>query len=226
MQDFEKVLKDCPDYAFIYFERAKFAEEGENYDLARADYEKAIKCDPRNDYYLSQFGYSLLRQAKIDFAKSRPSSKGKLAINCFEKALTIADHPNIHQGLALAMSKTCEKQDAPGRRDEIEHHFEKGFYNDEVEGSGWRNARNAHAYASFLYHKCGDSKKALDICLRGLRYEPDDRKLLDLESQIKKPSGVGASKRFKTSEPSTLRSGIFASASDEDLEKLQSLYQD
>lgn len=212
MQVFREEIERHPSFSFLYFELANQYIQLDNEDLARKNFELAIKYDARNSFYFSEFGF-------FEFANSRTHK----AIVKFQSAIKIDEtNHNAHNGLALCLKKNAVDKGIQNctfeEKNQILYHFNKAYKSDRKYMSRKSNARNSHAHAHFLV-LVKDYNSAKKACLIGLDSESNNRKLISLLSKINRELSK------KNNETRNVgATGIFSGLSDKDLNLLNNKY--
>lgn len=167
--------KSHPKFAFIYFRRALFEKEiGNNHEVIREYFDKAIEFDALNDHYWTEYAFYIEKINKQE------------AIRLFETAITINDdNRSAHHGLAVCLTKFYnQKEEYYTHKQKILAEFSKGY--SVVQNYYWskHNINNYHAHASYLKN-IKEMELALEVCMEGLAKYPHAKNLLSLEGNIR-----------------------------------------
>ncbi|MDE6414948.1 MAG: putative DNA binding domain-containing protein [Anaeroplasmataceae bacterium] len=171
----EKLEKDNPTFAYIFFRRALFEKDITSpAEIVKEYFLKAIELDSSNDHYWTEYAFYI---EKINKAE---------AIKLFENAIAINDgNRSAHHGLAVCLTKLYnQKEEYFLEKDKIIEEFSKGY--SEINDFYWtkHNINNFHAHATYLKNiKC--LEEALNVCHLGLAKYPNAKQLLSLEGNIK-----------------------------------------
>lgn len=214
IDEFNRLIKKHPTYSYIYFKKACYLKTiGLKTAEVKNCFKQAIFNDNKNDFYLSEYAFYL---AEI--------KDNGTAIDYFERALKInPDNPSTNHGLAVAYRKFYNgKPEYTSKSERLCELFSKGYFleKDTSRYKNAHNARNAHAFALYLY-TIGRNEEALKQIQKGFAQSPDNAPLKTLYSTIKKkmdPEYVSAAKINK------LRNGIFSNCDDDTLREINNRY--
>lgn len=191
----EKLINENSKFAFLYLIKGKIEENGiykDSYDRAKKEFLIAIEIDNEFLEALIELGYLEFKSRIGNKEKAREIVKSSL--NYFERALKLSpeDH-RIHLGLAQGYSTQAKKISFWNNKEEkhrlatlANDHFNKAYYEDEnlSQTQIHSNAITSFSYAVNIKNNLKDFDRALEICAKGLSYEPDNYKLLDLKEQL------------------------------------------
>ena len=191
----EKLISENSKFAFLYLIKGKIEENGiykDSYERAKKEFLIATEID-------SDFLEALIELGFLEF-KSRIGNKDKAkeivktSLNYFERALKLSENDHrIHLGLAQGYSTQAKKisywhnKEEKHRLAELANdHFEKAYYVDEnlTQTQIHSNAITSFSYSVNVRNNLKFFQKALDICRKGLSFEKDNYKLLELEEQL------------------------------------------
>lgn len=196
-----------PSFAFVFFRRALFEKEiGNNNEVVKFYFDKAIKLDSLNDHYWTEYAFYIEKINKQE------------AIKLFENAILInPDNRSAHHGLAVCLTKFYnQKEEYNTERTRILDEFSKGYSS--IQNYYWsrHNINNYHAHATYLKN-IKEYEMALSICTEGLEKYPHAKNLLSLEGNIKlaiDPNYVNPARI------DDVRRGVFTNADDDFLKDL------
>ena len=191
----DKLILQNNKFPFLYLIKGKIEENGiyqDSLEKAKREFQTAIQLDNNFLEALIELGY-------LEF-KSRIGHKDKAkeyiqaSINYFERALKIdSEDQRICLGLAQGYSKKASqvsfyhhKEIKKQIAEKANIYYEKAYYNGDnlTYTQKHSNAITAYGYAINVQNNIRDNYKALEICKLGLRYEPENPKLLELEQQL------------------------------------------
>lgn len=202
------ILKNSK-FPFLYLIKGKIEENGvfkDSLERAKREFLFAIQLDENYLEALIELGF-------IEF-KSRIGNKDKAkefiqsSINYFEKAYKISpEDQRVCLGLAQGYSRQASsisyyhhKETKKQIAEKANKYFEKAFYNsdDLTYTEKHSNAITAFGYALNVKNNIRNDENALNLCNKGLEYEPDNYKLIELKKELE----------FKTN-PANYTSQIF-----------------
>ncbi len=182
-------------FPFLYLIKGKIEENSfykDSLERAKKEFLFAIQLNENFLEALIELGY-------IEY-KSRIGNKDKAkefiqsSINYFEKAYKIApDDQRVCLGLAQGYSKKASsisyyhhKETKKEIAEKANYFFEKAFYigSNLTYTEKHSNAITACGYAINYKNNIRDDGKALELCKKGLEYEPENLMLLELEKEL------------------------------------------
>ncbi len=213
---FNSLIKTNREYGYLYFEKARFMlMNSSNVDNESINdcFMKAISYDPNNDFYLGEYAFFLSKK-----------KENEIAIKFFKKALSLnPDSSNLNFGIAVAyINFYYNKPEFFESSELILGHLNKGYDNASYRTARFKNCRTAHCQAKYLMN-LGRLDEALEVCNKGLSFLNDDSRLLALQGTIKQKINPEAVTQTKIR---NIKTGIFASISDEDAKELINLFVD
>ncbi|WKB79902.1 ATP-binding protein [Cellulophaga lytica] len=192
----DALIKENSKFAFLYLIKGKIEDNGiykDSYERAKKEFLIAIDLD-------NEFLEALIELGYLEY-KSRIGNKEKVkeivqtSIDYFNKAYTLSpDDQRINLGLAQGYSVLATKTSfyhAKLKRyslgEKANEYFEKAIYKGE---SLTKTQVHSNAIAYFgkainIRNNIRDDKEALTACELGLNYEPENRKLIELQDQLK-----------------------------------------
>jgi hypothetical protein len=191
----ERLIKENSKFAFLYLIKGKIEDSGiykESYEKAKKEFLLAIELD-------DQFLEALIELGYLEY-KSRIGNRDKIqeiiqsSIDYFERALKINNEDQrIYLGLAQGYSMQATKTSFyhnKQKRYELgtiaNEHFEKALYIgknlSKVEIHS--NAITCFGKAINIRNNIRDDLRALEMCEKGLTYEPENTKLLELKEEL------------------------------------------
>lgn len=191
-----------PNFAFIYFRRAKFEQDLNNStEIIKKYFDKAINLDSNNDHYWTEYAFFY---EKINRSE---------AIGYFNNAIQLNEkNCSAHHGLAVCYTKIYNnKEELYTEKDKILIEYEKGYSTSNDLYWNRHNIINAHSHAIYLKN-IKMYKEALKICEYWLKVVPSATKLSKLEGQIKKLIDPDYVNPIRVE---SVKSGLFRDADDE-----------
>lgn len=221
-QDYDSAIRDITslirinkNYAYLYFEKALFIlKNGDDLSDVENCFISAMSLDKENDFYVCEYAF-YLSSKKYD---------NENAIKYFKKALELnSENTSANFGIAVSLSKFYNnKPEFFEKSDIILKYFENSYFPQTFRTSRFKNCVSAFSHAKYLY----DLKRydqALEVCQKGLRFDPSFTNLQTLEGTIKSKIDPNY---FSETKMKKIKSGIFASLSDEDAKALSELLYD
>jgi hypothetical protein len=195
----EDLIKKHKRFAFLYLIKGKIEESGiyhNSYERAKKEFQIAVELD-------NEFLEAFIELGYLEF-KSRfgnPKDAMKIvhnSIHFFEKAYSLDNNdPRVCLGLAQAHTYRSTKTSFGGNKEQktllarkANEFYEKSYYiGDNLNSYQIRsNAISSYNQAINYRNNIRDNIKAIEICNKGLEYEPDNIKLsklkLELEDKI------------------------------------------
>lgn len=191
----ERLIKENSKFAFLYLIKGKIEDSGiykESYEKAKKEFLIAIELD-------NQFLEALIELGYLEY-KSRIGNRDRIkeiiesSINYFERALKINDtDQRIYLGLAQGYSLKARnisyyhhKESKDKVANQANEFFEKAFYVGEKlsQTQIHSNAITSFGYAINIRNNNRDDLRALEICKKGLTFEPENTKLLKLKEEL------------------------------------------
>lgn len=191
----ERLIKENSQFAFLYLIKGKIEDSGiyeDSYEKAKKEFLLAIELD-------DQFLEALIELGYLEY-KSRIGNRDKIkeiiqsSIGYFERALKINDSDQrIYLGLAQCYSLQARgisyyhhKQTKEKVANHANSFFEKAFYTGEnlSQTQIHSNAITSFGYAINIRNNNRDDLRALDVCKKGLTFEPGNTKLLKLQEEL------------------------------------------
>lgn len=191
----DKLILENSKFPFLYLIKGKIEENGiykDSLERAKKQFLLAIQLDENYLEALIELGY-------IEF-KSRIGNKDKAkeliqsSINYFERAYKISPNDQrVCLGLAQGYSRQASaisyyhhKETRKQIAEKANTFFEQAFYLNEnlTYTEKHSNAITAFGYATNIKNSIRDDHKALEIVKKGLEFEPDNIKLLELEKEL------------------------------------------
>ncbi|WCC43975.1 putative DNA binding domain-containing protein [Tenacibaculum finnmarkense] len=196
IETIDLLIKENSKFAFLYLIKGKIEDNGiykDSYERAKKEFLIAIDLDDEFLEALIELGY-------LEY-KSRIGNKDKVkeivqtSINYFNKALKLSPKDQrINLGLAQGYSVLATKTSfyhAKLKRyslgEKANEYFEKSIYTGNSLSKTHIHS-NAIAYfgkAINIRNNIRNDKEALIACEMGLNYEPENRKLIELQDQLK-----------------------------------------
>lgn len=190
----DELIQRNSKFPFLYLIKGKI-EENSFYSssLERAKKEFLIAIELNNEYLEALIELGYIEYKLIEGNKHKAKEYLQSSINYFQKAYKISPNDQrVCLGLAQGYSKQARhinykynKETKIELAEKANEYFEKSFYKGEnlTKQEKHSNAITACGYATNLKRN-RDNVKALDICLKGLEYEPDNHILLGLKRDI------------------------------------------
>ncbi len=191
----ERLIKENSKFAFLYLIKGKIEENGiykDSYERAKKEFLIAVEID--SDYLeaLIELGYLEYKSRIGNKEKAKKIVQASVAF--FTKALELnSDDQRIHLGLAQCYSilatKTSFNQFKQRRielGDKANLHFDNAIYKDEdlSKTEIHSNAIACFGKAINLRNNSRNDEKAIETCIEGLAYEPENGKLIELKEQL------------------------------------------
>ena len=192
----DELIKQNSKFPFLYLIKGKIEENSFYNDsrLDRAKKEFLIAIELNGEYLEALIELGYIEYKLIIGNKDKAKSYLQSSINYFEKAYKIASKDQrVCLGLAQGYSKQARYISYKYNKDKkielsekANQYFEKSFYigDNLTKQEKHSNAITACGYAFNLKRNIKDNNKALEICLKGLSYEPDNYILLELKKEI------------------------------------------
>ncbi|MDN3664386.1 RNA-binding domain-containing protein [Algibacter miyuki] len=191
----ERLIEKNSKFAFLYLIKGKIEDSGiykESYEKTKKAFLLAIELD-------DQFLEALIELGYLEY-KSRIGNRDKIkeiiqsSIDYFERALKINNEDQrIYLGLAQGYSMKARnisyyhhKRTKEKVANQANEYFEKAFYiGDKLSQTQIHsNAITSFGYAINIRNNNRDDLRALEICEKGLIYEPENTKLLKLKEEL------------------------------------------
>lgn len=191
----EQLIKENSRFAFLYLIKGKIEENGiykDSYERAKKEFLIAIEID---EYFLE----ALIELGYLEF-KSRIGNKDKAkeivqtSIDYFERALKInSEDQRIYLGLAQGYSQQARhisyyhhKETKYKVAEKANEYFEKAYYNGDklTQTQIHSNAITSFGHAANVRNNMRNDELALEICKKGLQYEPFNTMLLEVHEQL------------------------------------------
>lgn len=191
----EELISKNNRFAFLYLIKGKI-EDGsfhtDSYERAKRAFLLAIEIDANFLEALIELGYLELKSRTGKQKNSREILDKSLSY--FNKAENIdPENRRVHLGLAQVLAAVAKKinekiykAEKLSKAREANNHFEKAYYNDEniTLTQIHSNAITSFGHAQNLKTVLRDYDKALEICKKGLSFEPENAKLLELKEDL------------------------------------------
>lgn len=191
----EELIKNNNRFAFLYLIKGKI-EEGsfhtDSYDRAKKAFQLATEIDENFLEALIELGYLELKSRTGKQKNSREILDKSLSY--FSKAELIdPNNKRVHLGLAQVLAAVAKKisekhykADKLAKAREANRHFEKAYYedNDITLTQKHSNAITSFSHAQNLKTILRDYDKAMEICEKGLSFESDNIKLIELKEDL------------------------------------------
>lgn len=182
-------------FAFLYLIKGKIEEgsfHSDSYERAKKAFLLATEIDENFLEALIELGYLELKSRTGKQKNSREILDRSL--NYFKKAEYLdPNNKRVHLGLAQVLAAVAKKISERNNKAEklskardANIHFEKAYYED-IDISLTQihsNAISAYSHAQNLKTVLRDYDKSLEVCEKGLSFEPDNIKLLELKEDL------------------------------------------
>jgi len=195
IKNIDLLIRKNKNFAFLYLIKGKMEESGiytDSYDRAKKEFEIAIQIDNKFLEAYIELGFLVF---KSRFGNPKDAKRIVLnSVEYFEKALELdKNDPRVYLGLAQAYTYRSTKTSYTNSKEskillarKANEYYDKSYYlGDKLTYSqAHSNAIASYNHAINYRNNIRDNNKALEICKKGLEFEPNNTKLQFLKSEL------------------------------------------
>lgn len=190
-----ELIDNNKNFAFLYLIKGKIEENGffsDSYERAKKEFKIATELDETFLEAFIELGYLEFKSrfGKPNHAKEIVNN----SINYFLKAFEIdSNDQRVCLGLAQAYTYKATKTNFTSNRElrielaiKANEYFEKSYHRNEELTPSQIHSNSIAAYNNAINYRNNirDNKKAIEICEFGLKFDPENYKLINLKTEL------------------------------------------